>query len=106
MLVLTGTNNNYTGGTLVSAGTLNVANAGAIPVGDNVTVGAGGTWIFGSLVAGGPISGLISGTMVSSTVSSGAAVPAGVDPVPEPGTLALLLAAGLSALFAYRRRKR
>ena len=46
------------------------------------------------------------GAMVSSAVSSGAAVPAGVDPVPEPGTLALLLAAGLSALFVYRRRKR
>ena len=65
MLVLTGTNNNYTGGTFVSAGTLNVTNAGAIPVGDNVTVGAGGTWIFGSLEAGGPISSPISGTMVS-----------------------------------------
>ena len=42
-LVLSGTDNSYTGGTYVDKGTLYVNNSGAICDGTSLTVGAGGT---------------------------------------------------------------
>ena len=46
-LTLSGTNG-YTGGTTVNGGTLLVTNSGALPSGTALTVGAGGTVVFGS----------------------------------------------------------
>ena len=75
-LVLSGSNA-YTGGTFVNAGILNATAASALPPGESLTVGAGGTFVFGSPLAGGAI-----------IPSSDAA--AGPASVPEPGTFALL----------------
>ena len=47
MSTLSGTNT-YTGGTTVLAGVLRIANSSALPRGSSLTVGAGGTLIFGS----------------------------------------------------------
>ena len=94
MLILSGSDNTYSGGTLVAAGTLDVMNSDALPGGSGLTVGAGGTVIFNPAPAGAP--------MVATRLL--AASPAGevVVAVPEPGTLGLLAAALWSAAI-YRR---
>jgi autotransporter-associated beta strand protein len=86
-LVLGGSNS-YSGGTIVNAGTLVVESASALPDGSSLTVGAGASALFGSAVAGPAI----------------VATPAGVVPVPEPGTLVLLFAAlgSIVAVGAFR----
>ena len=65
---------------------------------------AGGTFIFGSPLAGGAI---VGGTVTGGAIAGGAiaGVPA---PVPEPGTLALVLAAlSAAAIFrGFRRRSK
>ena len=81
-LVLSGTGS-YSGGTYVDAGTLIVNNSSAIPDGTSLTVGAGGVFVFDPTVTG-------SSMMESSHVGA-------VAPVPEPGTIVLLLAALWSA---------
>ena len=88
-LILSGTNS-YTGGTYVDQGTLYVQNSGAIQDSSTLTVGAGGVFIFDPTVTG---------TALSSLRPAG-----GVAPVPEPGTLVLLAAAGIVAAAAWRRR--
>ncbi len=90
-LLLSGTDNTYSGGTVVESGTLIVNNCGALPDGSSLTVGAGGTFIFDPSVAAAP------------------AVPSAntqhIAAVPEPGTLALLAAAlALRIGVAWRRR--
>jgi autotransporter-associated beta strand protein len=87
-LILSGVNT-YTGGTTVDAGTLAITSNSAIADGTSLTVGAGGTFIFDPSAALAPVT------------SSGAAVAA----VPEPGTLALLIA-GLVVGFGVWRRKK
>jgi autotransporter-associated beta strand protein len=85
-LVLSGTNT-YTGGTEVEAGTLIVNNSAALPDGTSLTIGAGGKFIFDSTQGGTP------------------AVASMISPVPESGTLALLLA-GLVVGVGLAGRKR
>jgi autotransporter-associated beta strand protein len=85
-LILSGSDS-YTGGTYVNSGTLIVAGGSALPNGTSLTVGAGATLIFGPSAAGSP-------------VTDAAAVIA----VPEPGTIALLIAAA-AMLAMYRRRR-
>ena len=98
-LILSGSNG-YTGGTFVNAGTLVVENPNGIPNGSSLTVGAGAASLFGSPAAGGVV---LCGLEVPAAVGgSSAAVP---SPVPEPGTLALLLAAVAGAAL-YRRTGR
>ena len=87
-LVLSGSND-YTGGTFVENGILNVVSAQALPAGDSVAVGAGGTLIFGSPTAGGPLLGS----------------PA-VVAVPEPDCLSLLLVFAACGGGAWWRRAR
>ena len=89
-LILSGTNNTYSGGTYVESGTLYVQNSGALPDGSSLTVGAGGTFIFDPTVTG------------ASMDATALHVASQINPVPEPGTIALLLAALWSAAV-YRR---
>ena len=84
-LILSDTSN-YTGGTNVDAGTLIATDNGALSDNTSLTIGAGGAFIFDPTVSAAP---------------AGAA-PQSAAPVPEPGTIALLLAAFCSAAI-YRR---
>ena len=52
-LILSGADS-YGGGTIVSAGTLAVNDAAAIPYGGNLTISAGGTFIFDPLASASP----------------------------------------------------
>jgi fibronectin-binding autotransporter adhesin len=83
-LVLSGSDN-YTGGTTVIDGTLALATPTALPDGSSLTVGTGGSLAFGSALA----------------VSLGA----GAAAVPEPGTLALLVAGAIVGAGLFRRRR-
>jgi autotransporter-associated beta strand protein len=87
MLILSGTDNTYSGGTYVNTGTLIVNNSGAIQDGTSLTVGAGGTFIFDPTM---------SGTSMDASPSLRPEV------VPEPGTIGLLLAALWSAAIYCR----
>ncbi len=90
LLILSGTDNSYGGGTAVDAGTLLVNNSGAMPDGGGLIVGAGGTFLFDPSAAGGTVSDQTADRVVA---------------VPEPGTMVLLLAgAGFVAVGAWRRR--
>jgi len=94
-LILSGSGS-YTGGTTVEGGTLYMRTSTAIADGSALTIGAGGTFVFDPLVSGSPFA-----------HSSPAAA---VAPVPEPGTIVLLLVALWSAAacrrFSRRRRQR
>ena len=90
-LILSGTDN-YTGGTMVSGGTLYVTNSSALADGTSLTVGAGGVFIFDPSVIG---------------AGSPLAVPAGgIAAVPEPGTLGLLAVGGVCFVAARFLRRR
>jgi fibronectin-binding autotransporter adhesin len=94
-LVLSGSQNTYSGGTEVLAGTLIVTNRGALPDDSGLVVGPDASSLFA------PASVVPSGVMGSRSP----AAPAGVVAVPEPGTLALF-AAGLAVGFCvWRKRK-
>ena len=87
-LILSGSDT-YTGGTTVNGGILEIETADALPAGQAVTINAGGTLIFNPAAADAP------------------AAPANsaITPAPEPGTLALLVAAlTVLLLCAIRRR--
>jgi len=94
-LVLSGTNN-YSGGTVVNAGILAITSSSALPDGHRLTVGAGGTLIFDPSFSGSPVQGM----------SSIAASSVAVNPVPEPGTLALLFAGLVVGLGVWRRGRK
>jgi len=87
-LVLSGTDT-YTGGTMINAGTLVATSNAALPRGTSLTVGVGGTLVFDPSLSGSPV------------VSSGAVAAS----VPEPGTLALLVA-GLGVGFGVGRKRK
>ena len=90
-LILSG-DDDYAGGTDVEAGTLVITSNTALPGGSNLTVGAGGTLIFDPSFAGSP--------MALATASQ-------INPVPEPGTLALLACGGIGLVgYGWRRRTR
>ena len=93
-LILSGTGS-YTGGTTVnSGGVLCLTSSTGIADGTNLTVAGGGTFIFDPAVIAAPAAG----------TAAAMAVPAGA--VPEPGTLALLLAAlAVGIGITWRRKK-
>ena len=91
-LIFSGTDS-YTGGTNVNAGTLYVTNSNAIADGTSLSVGAGGTLIYDPSQA-------VAGSMQHASQGKGLAV----APVPEPGTLALLIAGAVVGLAVWRSR--
>jgi fibronectin-binding autotransporter adhesin len=80
--------NFYSGGTFVNSGMLIVGNAGALPAGSSLTVGQGAMALFAPAIA-------------APAVPPGAAIA-----VPEPGSWALLSAAGIVAAAWRLRRER
>ncbi len=80
-LILSGTDNSYSGGTYVDAGTLITTNDAAVPDGTSLTVGAGGVFLFDPTAT-------FAMSDLTPAVSARVAVA-----VPEPATLALLGAA-------------
>jgi autotransporter-associated beta strand protein len=89
-LILSGSNT-FSGGTSVEAGTLIVGSATALADGSSLTVGQGASSLFAPAIAGPAV--------VAAEVS-------GVAAVPEPGTLALLIAAIASAAVCWRSCRR
>ncbi len=92
-LILSGTANSYSGGTYVDVGTLIVNNSGAIQDGSSLTVGANGMFLFDPTATGAALD------------AASARAATRINPVPEPGTLALF-AAALSSATIYRRFRR
>jgi autotransporter-associated beta strand protein len=88
-LILSGTNNTYSGDTLVTAGTLIVSNSGALLAGSSLTVGDAGAF---------------PAAAAPTVAVAAAASPGATAAVPEPGTLALLSVAGIVAAAAAWRR--
>ncbi len=88
-LVLSGSND-YSGGTVVDAGTLLVTIGVALPAAARLTIGAGGTFVFDPS---------------ASAMSAASSVSPSLAAVPEPGTL-LLLAAALGLWGGYCHRKK
>ena len=88
--------NSYGGGTNVQSGTLIAESPTALPNGSSLSVGAGASSLFGASLTGSPIVGN------ASAVSAGS----GVSAVPEPSTLALLVAGLVVGFGAWRRKKR
>ena len=111
-LVLSGTNNTYTGGTYTDHGTLVMDNGGAMPVNGNLVIGAGGTFLFDPSVGGALLSQASTDLSqpMSMAVSPQVRGATEIGVVPEPGTLVLLLAAlGIAAAcrrFSKRRATR
>jgi len=93
-LILSGSNT-YTGGTFVNEGILAATDSHALPDNQSLTVGAGGTLIFDPSFSGSSI--------IATPVSAASSA---VSPVPEPGTIVLLLAAFGSAAACRRFSKR
>jgi autotransporter-associated beta strand protein len=91
-LTLSNSLNTYMGGTYVNSGTLIATADGAIPNGSSLYVGAGASGLFASSVV--------------PEYSPVAAATHDVVAVPEPGTIALLIAALCSAAACYRISRR
>ena len=90
-LVLSGSNS-YTGGTVVTEGTLEILTSTALASGTSLTVGAGGTLIFGAANS--------STLPALSTPVTPFLTP---SPVPEPGTFILLFIGGLLMFARWNR---
>jgi fibronectin-binding autotransporter adhesin len=104
-LTLAGSNT-YSGGTMVSNGLLAAENAGAIPSGSLLSIGANGSVVLGTPGAAEPL-GQLSGDPQAGAPGPLGSQPSGgsINPVPEPGTLALLAAAAACG-FALRLRRK
>jgi autotransporter-associated beta strand protein len=116
-LTLAGSNS-YSGGTSVTNGVVAAENQSAIPSGSLLEIGASGSVVLGTPGAPEPLDVLSGGAgplgSQPSTSGTAQATPApggdphagAPNPVPEPGTLALLAAAAACGLAAARRRRR
>ena len=97
--LILGGSNSFTGGTVVESGTLILTNNEALAVGSSLTIGDA------SAFAGGPTgAGSDSGT-VSSGLGAPLAASPSITPVPEPGTLVLVVAGVVAGLATWRRRR-
>ena len=83
--------NSYHGGTTVSAGTLNVTTAAALPAGTALTVGAGGTFVFDPSIA-------LSPAVLSSNSAAAGALPAAANGASLVGPTANTDAAAVTPL--------
>ena len=88
-LILSGMNT-YSGGTIVDGGTLDVVNPNSLAAGSSLTVGAGGDSLFGA-----PLE-----------IAAPIAAPSPAVPVPEPGTLVLLLAGAAVGIGAWQKSRK
>ncbi len=95
-LILSGSND-YTGGTTVTAGTLCATNSDALPNETSLIIDAGGTFVFDPSASAALLADTMSVPDSASLRTAAAAVP-----VPEPNTLALIVAA--LSLFGLCRR--
>lgn len=86
-LILSSSQNSFTGGLDVESGTVVINNSAALPDGSSLTVGAGGTFVFDPSVS--------AGSVAPAAESAGR-----VEAVPEPSALALVAAALAVLLFA------
>jgi autotransporter-associated beta strand protein len=103
ILTLTGTNT-YTGGTIVEGGELIIGNGN---LGSDLAIDANGvgTNLYVGNAAGLAEFGTTFGSVTPADAGAGLAAGSGIAPVPEPGTLALVVAA-LSGAAVYRRLRR
>ncbi|MEI8376441.1 MAG: autotransporter-associated beta strand repeat-containing protein [Planctomycetota bacterium] len=97
-LILSGTNS-YSGGTVVTAGTVYQIKRESLPNNGSLTIGAGATFIYDPNC-------LNAGSIVFLTSSMTISSPLAVSPVPEPSTLALLVAGVVAGLGAWRKRRK
>ena len=106
-LILGGTNS-FTGGTVVETGTLILTNNAALAEGSSLTIGDAAAFSAEELrVEGRESSGTPTLNSQLSTLNSPLAASPSITPVPEPGTLLLLLAFGLwSAVTCHRFSRR
>jgi hypothetical protein len=91
-LILAG-NDTYLGGTIVGGGNLYAENANALSVGSSLAVGSGATSLFGTFAM----------PVVPETEGQPGAVT--VSPVPEPGTLAIVLTGAICCLAGRKWRR-
>jgi autotransporter-associated beta strand protein len=96
-LVLGGSNE-FTGGTVVTSGTLVLTNNEALAAGSSLTIGDASAF---QNESGGARSDTGS---VSSALNAPLAASPSITPVPEPGTLALVVAGVIAGLTTWRRR--
>ena len=97
--MLTNSTNSYQGGTLVNNGELVVNTAGALPTNTGLTVSGNGVFLFST-----GFTWTYSGTSPGFHAEP-AAHSAGVESVPEPTTLALLIVGAAMGLGVWLRKR-
>jgi autotransporter-associated beta strand protein len=95
-LILSGTNN-YAGGTFVQSGTLILTNNEALAEGSSLTIGDASAFTSDG--------GATSAVAASSGLNEPLAAFPAITPVPEPGTLVLVVAGVVAGLATWRRRR-
>ena len=106
-LVLSGTSE-YEGGTVVNEGTVYQKYSTYLPSNGSLTIGAGAKFIYdpsvtiaGPFIMAGPVS-----FLTSPAFASPVSMNSPLNPVPEPSTLALLVAGVVVGFGAWRRRRK
>jgi autotransporter-associated beta strand protein len=97
-LILSGTNS-FSGGTAVTNGTLILTNNEALAGGSSLTIGDASAFAAGPTGAGSDTG------AISSRLNAPLAASPSITPVPEPGTLVLVVAGVVAGLATWRRRR-